>query len=121
MQINLEPKNKQELLEYMIQHDGSVLCKICGGILQSRTHWYRHKYKVHVSNASPTPLFQCEYCNVFFKSRKGYIGHITSRHSETEVQESVIVKQEPNETKNVIADFEYNRESKERPCSKNKM
>ncbi|XP_063709103.1 uncharacterized protein LOC134837651 [Culicoides brevitarsis] len=92
--IPFEPKNKQELLEYMIQHDGSVLCKICGAILQSRTHWYRHKYKVHVANASPTPLFQCEYCNVFFKSRKGYIGHVTSRHSDPEMQEGVIVKLE---------------------------
>lgn len=105
----------------MIQHDGSVLCKICGAILQSRTHWYRHKYKVHVPNASPTPLFQCEYCNVFFKSRKGYIGHVTSRHSETDdTHESVTVKQEPKETKSVTGDFEMSRGSKERSCSSNK-
>lgn len=116
----MEPKNKQELLEYVIQHDGSVLCKICGAILQSRTHWYRHKYKVHVPNASPTPLFQCEYCNVFFKSRKGYIGHIASRHSEVESQGSVMIKQELTESKD-LNDLNTQQGLKEKPCIKNKL
>lgn len=59
-----------------------MVCKRCGEILASRTHWYRHKYKVHVSNfGNPSPLFKCDYCNVFFKSRKGYIGHHSTRHS----------------------------------------
>ncbi|KAJ2946284.1 hypothetical protein O0L34_g12322 [Tuta absoluta] len=75
---------RSDLLEYMMRNDGSVVCKICGEILQSRTHWYRHKYKVHVTQPlNPAPLFQCEQCLVYFKSRKGYIGHIASRHSET--------------------------------------
>ncbi|XP_046969306.1 uncharacterized protein LOC124536760 [Vanessa cardui] len=67
----------------MTRNDGSVVCKLCGEVLQSRTHWYRHKYKLHVIQPlNPAPLFQCEQCLVFFKSRKGYIGHIASRHSD---------------------------------------
>ncbi|KAG7304373.1 hypothetical protein JYU34_011313, partial [Plutella xylostella] len=77
-----ETKPKQELLEYVMRTDGSVLCKLCGEILKNRTHWYRHKYKFHVMPLNPTPLFQCEYCLVYFKSRKGYVGHLSSRHSE---------------------------------------
>ncbi|CAH4017621.1 unnamed protein product [Pieris brassicae] len=74
---------RNDLLEYMIRNDGRVICKLCGEVLQSRTHWYRHKYKVHIIHPlNPTPLFQCDKCRVFFKSRKGYIGHIASRHSE---------------------------------------
>ncbi|CAH2099730.1 unnamed protein product [Euphydryas editha] len=77
------PKVRNDLLEYMTRNDGSVVCKLCGEILQSRTHWYRHKYKLHVIQPlNPAPLFQCEQCLVYFKSRKGYIGHIASRHSE---------------------------------------
>ncbi|XP_045454517.1 zinc finger and BTB domain-containing protein 11 isoform X3 [Melitaea cinxia] len=77
------PKVRNDLLEYMTRKDGSVVCKLCGEILQSRTHWYRHKYKLHVIQPlNPAPLFQCEHCLVYFKSRKGYIGHIASRHSE---------------------------------------
>ncbi|CAH2268762.1 jg23785 [Pararge aegeria aegeria] len=77
------PKAKNEFLEYMLRNDGSVICRLCGEILQSRTHWYRHKYKLHVVHPlNPTPLFQCEQCLVYFKSRKGYIGHLSSRHSE---------------------------------------
>lgn len=68
----LSARSKQELLEYMIKEDGSVICKMCGEVLASRTHWYRHKYKLHVPNtAQPTSLFKCEKCCVFFKSRKG--------------------------------------------------
>ncbi|XP_047515103.1 uncharacterized protein LOC125056174 isoform X1 [Pieris napi] len=75
---------RKDLLEYMIRNDGRVICKLCGEVLQSRTHWYRHKYKVHniINPLNPSPLFQCDKCRVFFKSRKGYIGHIASRHSE---------------------------------------
>lgn len=72
---------------------------MCGEVLPSRTHWYRHKYKLHVPNSGqPSPLFQCEQCNAFFKSRKGYIGHLSSRHS-TETEELTLVtaiKQEPD-------------------------
>ncbi|CAH0406062.1 unnamed protein product [Chilo suppressalis] len=78
------PKARNDLLEYFMRNDGSVVCKLCGEILQSRTHWYRHKYKLHVIHPlNPAPLFQCEQCLVYFKSRKGYIGHLASRHSET--------------------------------------
>lgn len=73
---------RRELLEYLIQSDGSVVCKWCGELLPSRTHWYRHKYKFHVqSPPGAATLFKCYRCNVFFKSRKGYHGHIASRHS----------------------------------------
>lgn len=65
-------KTRNEFLEYMTRSDGSVICKLCGEILQSRTHWYRHKYKLHVIQPlNPAPLFQCEQCLVYFKSRKG--------------------------------------------------
>ena len=78
-------RGRQELLEYLIREDGSVVCKWCGEILPSRTHWYRHKYKFHVPSSgtqSPASLYKCHHCNVFFKSRKGYAGHIATRHSD---------------------------------------
>lgn len=109
------PRSKNELLEYLIRTDGSVTCKLCGEILASRTHWYRHKYKLHasvlstsaggttnvsasgvtvsvtpvtaVSHPQPAPLYKCELCNVFFKSKKGYTGHVTSRHVSSVVDE----------------------------------
>ena len=35
------------MLEYVVNDsDGSCMCKLCGEVLSSRTHWYRHKYKV---------------------------------------------------------------------------
>ncbi|CAK1599992.1 unnamed protein product [Parnassius mnemosyne] len=84
-------KARTDLLEYMIRNDGSVVCKLCGEILQSRTHWYRHKYKFHVMQPlNPAPLFQCEQCLVFFKSRKGFNGHVASRHSEVSTDSSPV-------------------------------
>ncbi|XP_030754800.1 protein jim lovell-like isoform X3 [Sitophilus oryzae] len=91
-------KKKREFLEYLPQADGSVVCKRCGEVLASRTHWYRHKYKTHVNNfVNPSPLFKCEHCNVFFKSRKGYMGHYATRHSEPENEEEIQIKEEPVE------------------------
>lgn len=94
-------RKKNELLEYIMRDDGSVVCKLCGQLLQSRTHWYRHKYKFHVNNmVNPAPLFKCKHCNVFFKSRKGYMGHISSRHSSppaeniSPVRQPVVIKHE---------------------------
>lgn len=76
-------KKKSELLEYLISQDGSVVCKLCGEVLASRAHWYRHKYKLHVNSlVNPAPLFKCTHCNVFFKSRKGFMGHTSAKHSE---------------------------------------
>ncbi|CAH1110273.1 unnamed protein product [Psylliodes chrysocephalus] len=100
-------KKKNELLEYLVQTDGSVICKRCGEVLASRTHWYRHKYKVHVIQAnnklvSPAPLFKCHHCNVFFKSRKGYTGHIASRHSESQEAIKLAVTEVIVETCNEI-------------------
>lgn len=81
-------RKKSELLEYLTRQDGSVVCKLCGEVLASRTHWYRHKYKLHVTNClNPAPLFKCNVCNVFFKSRKGYMGHTSTRHSENMEQQ----------------------------------
>ncbi|KAJ3653545.1 hypothetical protein Zmor_012789 [Zophobas morio] len=95
-------KKKNELLEYLTRHDGSVVCKLCGEVLASRTHWYRHKYKLHVNNlVNPAPLFKCTHCNVFFKSRKGYMGHISARHSENMEQHeelNISIKEEVVET-----------------------
>lgn len=95
-------KKKNELLEYLTRHDGSVVCKLCGEVLASRTHWYRHKYKLHVNNmVNPAPLFKCTHCNVFFKSRKGYTGHISARHSDNMEQHeelNISIKEEIVET-----------------------
>lgn len=95
-------KKKNELLEYLTRHDGSVVCKLCGEVLASRTHWYRHKYKLHVNSmVNPAPLFKCTHCNVFFKSRKGYMGHISARHSENMEQQeelNISIKEEIVET-----------------------
>ncbi|XP_071455420.1 protein abrupt isoform X1 [Hetaerina americana] len=83
---------RQELWEYVLRGDGSVVCKWCGEVLPSRTHWYRHKYKVHAVN-----LFRCDRCNVFFKTKKGFAGHLENRHggnSVGEISASVIVEGE---------------------------
>lgn len=94
-----------KLLEYLVQKDGSVVCKWCGEVLPSRSRWYRHKYKLHVQTSAsiqqqqpptqaqvgciqPAPLFKCQSCNAYFKSRKGYIGHLSSRHSGEDVPEN---------------------------------
>ncbi|XP_066143890.1 protein jim lovell isoform X1 [Euwallacea fornicatus] len=92
-------KKKWDFLEYMPQSNGSVVCKRCGEVLASRTHWYRHKYKVHVSSfANPSPLFKCEHCNVFFKSRKGYMGHYATRHgTEADLVEGLQKEPETSE------------------------
>ncbi|XP_046393245.1 zinc finger and BTB domain-containing protein 44-like isoform X1 [Ischnura elegans] len=86
------PNARQELWEYVLRGDGSVVCKWCGEVLPSRTHWYRHKYKVHAVN-----LFRCNRCNVFFKTKKGFAGHLENRHggnSVGEISASVIVEGE---------------------------
>ncbi|XP_046427637.1 protein tramtrack, alpha isoform isoform X1 [Neodiprion virginianus] len=90
LSVETEPEVRKQLLEYLIQNDGSVVCKWCGEVLPSRTRWYRHKYKLHVSTqvAQPAPLFKCHSCNAYFKSRKGYIGHLSSRHSDNENDEN---------------------------------
>ncbi|XP_071856042.1 uncharacterized protein isoform X3 [Bombus fervidus] len=36
----------------------------------------------------PVTLFRCNICNVYFKSRKGYIGHLSSQHSDNENDEN---------------------------------
>lgn len=63
-------------LDYFINDNGTCTCKLCGEVTASRTHWYRHKYKVH-----NVCLFKCEKCEVFFKSKKGYEGHVANRHT----------------------------------------
>ncbi|KAL0281653.1 UNVERIFIED_CONTAM: hypothetical protein PYX00_002576 [Menopon gallinae] len=97
------PKARSDLLEYLVRNDGTVVCKWCGEVLPSRTHWYRHKYKRHVPSAGlPAGLIKCLKCNTFFKSRKGYVGHCVSRHgsveeAEKEEVENVAVKEELKE------------------------
>lgn len=103
----------------MIRGDGSVTCKLCGEILASRTHWYRHKYKLHANvtlsspivvgtssnsvtppattHPQPSPLYKCEHCTVFFKSKKGYMGHIAARHSGSTEEETTTTEEPPIE------------------------
>lgn len=113
------PRTKSELLEYLIRNDGSVTCKLCGEILASRTHWYRHKYKLHGASSTvqpvasvgvsgstitatgpsavhpqPSPLYKCELCSVFFKSKKGYMGHVAARHTATSNEEELVSTEE---------------------------
>ncbi|KAG8221918.1 hypothetical protein J437_LFUL002477 [Ladona fulva] len=91
MTLSPTPNARQELWEYVLRGDGSVVCKWCGEVLPSRTHWYRHKYKVHAVN-----LFRCDRCNVFFKTKKGFAGHLENRHGGGlgELSGSVIVEGE---------------------------
>lgn len=104
----------------MIQTNGTVICKICGEILQSRTHWYRHKYKLHVpSSGQPSPLFQCEQCNAYFKSRKGYMGHISSRHVSSDESDHFCGSHETIDSDMaVIVAYESSSSVKERRNSK---
>lgn len=83
--ITKNSTHKMLQFEYEMRHDGNVLCKICGMMFQSRTHYYRHKYKVHVKSKTKiqTQIFQCFYCpsnRAFFKSKKGYSGHLWGKH-----------------------------------------
>ncbi|EEB17806.1 conserved hypothetical protein [Pediculus humanus corporis] len=72
------PKARSDLLEYLVKNDGTVVCKWCGEVLPSRTHWYRHKYKLHVPTAGlPAGLI----------NSKGYVGHCVSRHGSVEEAE----------------------------------
>ena len=81
-------------LDYLINEDGSCTCKLCGELTASRTHWYRHKYKVtsscdcrpsvitlNIRQVHNVCLFKCDKCEVYFKSKKGYEGHVANRHT----------------------------------------
>ena len=71
------PRNSDDnSLDYILNEDGSCTCKLCGEQVSTRTHWYRHKYKVH-----NVALFRCEKCEIFFKSKKGYEGHLANKHA----------------------------------------
>ncbi|KAH0952036.1 hypothetical protein HN011_006800 [Eciton burchellii] len=116
-----EPEQvRKQLLEYLIQSDGSVVCKWCGEVLPSRTRWYRHKYKLHVATqvVQPAPLFKCHSCNAYFKSRKGYIGHLSSRHSDNENDENreESANKKPRKTSDIGKgpDWEQQREKEEK-------
>ncbi|KAI5714932.1 hypothetical protein M8J77_007749 [Diaphorina citri] len=80
---------RKDLLEYLMNSDGTCACKLCGEVLTSRTHWYRHKYKVHtpahlappVSESKLPDLHSCAECKQYFKSKKGYLGHLQAKHN----------------------------------------
>nr|XP_027223977.1 uncharacterized protein LOC113816140 [Penaeus vannamei] len=42
-------------LDYVLNSNGTATCKLCGELLPSRNHWYRHKYKTHA-----TALYRCD-------------------------------------------------------------
>ena len=35
---------------------------------------------IHVSKVHSASLFRCSHCEVFFKSKKGYEGHLQNKH-----------------------------------------
>ena len=43
-------------LDYFINDNGTCTCKLCGEVTASRTHWYRHKYKVGPSQVTGSKL-----------------------------------------------------------------
>ena len=43
---NEEMAGNNMTLDYLINENGTCTCKLCGEVTASRTHWYRHKYKV---------------------------------------------------------------------------
>lgn len=101
------PKARSDLLEYLVRNDGTVVCKWCGEVLPSRTHWYRHKYKLHVPTAGlPAGLIKCIKCNTFFKSRKGYVGHCVSRHGSVEEAEKEEDDEHPMIKQEKVMEFE---------------
>ena len=61
-------------LDYVInESDGSCMCKMCGEVLSSRTHWYRHKYKVpngSIPLLGRTVSFSCHMARMALQSQK---------------------------------------------------
>ena len=49
---NEEVSGNSVTLDYLINDNGTCTCKLCGEVTASRTHWYRHKYKVQTSYIS---------------------------------------------------------------------
>ncbi|KAK4315063.1 hypothetical protein Pmani_013694 [Petrolisthes manimaculis] len=64
-------------LDYVLNSNGTATCKLCGELLPSRNHWYRHKYKTHA-----TALYRCDDCGVVYKSKKGYETHMEVKHAK---------------------------------------
>lgn len=64
-------------LDYVLNGNGTATCKLCGELLPSRNHWYRHKYKTHASS-----LYRCDQCGVVYKSKKGYETHMEVKHAK---------------------------------------
>ncbi|XP_068243965.1 protein bric-a-brac 1-like isoform X4 [Palaemon carinicauda] len=67
-------------LDYVLNTNGTATCKLCGEMLPSRNHWYRHKYKTHA-----TALFRCDDCGVVYKSKKGYETHMEVKHAKIKI------------------------------------
>ena len=64
-------------LDYVLNSNGTATCKICGELLPSRNHWYRHKYKTHAAT-----VYRCDDCGVVYKSKKGYETHMEVKHAK---------------------------------------
>ncbi|XP_032667654.1 protein tramtrack, beta isoform isoform X4 [Odontomachus brunneus] len=65
-------------------------------LLLPKTEVGENEPEVRKQVAQPAPLFKCHSCNAYFKSRKGYIGHLSSRHSDNENDEN---REEPSNKK----------------------
>ncbi|XP_048260312.1 protein tramtrack, beta isoform isoform X3 [Bombus terrestris] len=59
-----------------------------GDLLLPKSESGEAEPEVRKQVTQPAPLFKCHSCNAYFKSRKGYIGHLSSRHSDNENDEN---------------------------------
>ncbi|KAK9304962.1 hypothetical protein QLX08_003888 [Tetragonisca angustula] len=59
-----------------------------GGLLLPKSESGETEPEIRKQVTQPAPLFKCHSCNAYFKSRKGYIGHLSSRHSDNENDEN---------------------------------
>ncbi|KAL7632644.1 UNVERIFIED_CONTAM: hypothetical protein RMT77_017023 [Armadillidium vulgare] len=74
---NSDAEQTNITLDYVLNCNGTATCKLCGELLPSRNHWYRHKYKTHANS-----LYRCDECGVVYKSKKGYETHMEVKHAK---------------------------------------
>ncbi|XP_043519803.1 uncharacterized protein LOC122533803 isoform X2 [Frieseomelitta varia] len=90
-----------------------------GGLLLPKSESGETEPEIRKQVTQPAPLFKCHSCNAYFKSRKGYIGHLSSRHSDNENDENredQPTNKKPRKTSDVGKgpDWEQQREKEEK-------